>query len=92
MYNRYVPGHDGVYRRQSIPEKVTSAPKLEIPSAACEPAAETAQQRRPCRNATDGFDLGDLLLLCIIVLLLIDSEEDDSLPLLIMAAVFLFLQ
>lgn len=92
MYNRYVPGYDGIYRRQTVTVETKEEPKSELPTASCEPPTETSQQRQPCRNATGGFDLGDLLLLCIIVLLLIDSEEDDGLPLLIMAAAFLFLQ
>lgn len=93
MYNRYVPGHDGTYRRQTITDTSVPCPKPELTPEPCEQKAEIAQQQRqPCRNASDGFDLGDLLLLCIVILLLIDSEEEDNLPLLIMAAAFLFLQ
>lgn len=93
MYNRYVPGHDGIYRRQTIAEAQTACPKQDEPQDTCENKPEIAQQqRRPCQSASGSFDLGDLLLLCIIILLLIDSDEDDSLPLLITAAALLFLQ
>lgn len=94
MYNRYVPGHDGNYRRQTIPEPSVPCHQPETPMiAVCEEHTETAQQQRPaCQNRQCGLDLGDLLLLCIVILLLIDSDEDDSIPLLIMAAAFLLLQ
>lgn len=93
MYNRYVPGHDGTYRRQTVADTAAPCKKPEVPSASCEEPKEIAQQqRRPCRITSEGFDLGDLLLLCIVILLFIDSEEDDNLPFLIMAAALLFLQ
>lgn len=94
MYNRYVPGHDGTYHRKTVGE-IRPAPCCEevIEEAEIVPEqTQTAKQQRPCRNAWEGFDLGDLLLLCIVILLLLDSDEEDSLPLLIMAAAFLFLQ
>ena len=93
MYNRYVPGHDGIYRRQTVTEKATTKTNCqELSSDPCDEKKDLTQQRPPCRTVTDTFDLGDLLLLCIVILLLIDSEDEDKLPLLIMAAVFLFLQ
>ena len=94
MYNRYVPGHDGIYHRKTV-EDVRPVPCCDPigPSSQpkCQPT-QTGQQQKPCRNAGDGFDLGDLLLLCIVVLLLVDCDEEESFPLLIMAAAFLFLQ
>lgn len=94
MYNRYVPGHDGNYRRQTVADTPASCPKPEtMTPAPCEKKEEITQQQKPTiRSTPNGFDLGDLLLLCIVVLLLIDSEEEDSFPLLIMAAAFLLLQ
>ena len=94
MYNRYVPGHDGTYHRKTVEDSK--------PIPCCEAAepisqekisqVETIQQQKPCRNAWEGLDLGDLLLVCIVILLLLDSDEEESIPLLIMAAAFLFLQ
>lgn len=94
MYNRYVPGHDGNYKRHTVADTPVSCAKPEpILPAACENKAEITQQQKPTiRSTPNGFDLGDLLLLCIVVLLLIDCEEEDSFPLLIMAAAFLLLQ
>ena len=94
MYNRYVPGNDGIYRRQTVATaEPTTCMKQEPLTETCEDRTEIAQQhRRPCQNRSDSFDLGDLLLLCIIGLLLVDSEEEDNLPLLITAAAILFLQ
>ena len=91
MYNRYVPGHDGVYLRKTV-EDTTPVINCEMTEPPEQPRVKTVQQQKPCRNTSDGFDLGDLLLLCIVILLLVDSDEDDSFPLLIMAAAFLFLQ
>ncbi len=93
MYNRYVPGHDGSYRRQTVaePQKICPTPEFEAKNCE-EPHTIVQQQEKPCRSASDGFDLGDLLLLCIIVLLMIDSDGDDSLPLMIMIGAFLLLQ
>ena len=87
MYNRYVPGYDGSYRRQTVqePEKYV---KPELPEELpCEEKPKPKKQC-PCRNT----DIGDLLLMCIVALLLIDSEEEDSVPFLIMAAAFLLSQ
>lgn len=93
MYNRYVPGHDGIYRRQTVGDNEKPFKKQEIQTDTSEKKTEIAQQQRPpCRNKSEGLDLGDLLLLCIIILLLIDSDEEDSLPLLITAVALLFLQ
>lgn len=93
MYNRYVPGHDGVYSRQTVAEPEKPCSVQENTYTVCKEKPEIAQQhRRPFQNRSEGLDLGDLLLLCIVILLLIDCEEEDSIPLMIMAAAFLFLQ
>lgn len=96
MYNRYVPGKNGVYERHTIAEPCTEACDNQTPPCKPEPSVqreEIAQQQScPNRKEISGMDLGDLLLLCIVILLVIDSEEDDVIPLLIMAAAFLFLQ
>lgn len=93
MYNRYVPGNDGIYRRQTVlPQNLPQKPQ-EVVKDTCEDDVKIAQQQRRHRqNQTDGFDLGDLLLLCIIVLLMVDCEDEDNLPLLITVAALLFLQ
>ena len=94
MYNRYVPGHDGNYRRQTVADAPVSCPKPDpVLSVPCEKPEEITQQQKPTvRSTSNGFDLGDLLLLCIVVLLLMDCDEEDSFPLLITAAAFLLLQ
>lgn len=97
MYNRYVPGYNGTYQRHTIPDPATCREKTEemarSETVVCEQPTKSAQQQNTIRRSGFGdFDLGDLLLLCIVILLLIDSEEEDTLPLLIMAAVFLFWQ
>ena len=96
MYNRYVPGHDGNYRRQMIPdasELRCPPPENPVKEACCEQETEIAQQQKSIRSTGfSGFDLGDLLLLCIVILLWIDAKEEDTLPLLITAAAFLLLQ
>ena len=94
MYNRYIPGANGIYQRQCIPD----AP---LPSQTPEQTAvcpQTNDKKEPviCRkdpfSCLRGIDHGDLLLLCIILLLLNDCDGEDVLPLLITAGAFLFLQ
>lgn len=94
MYNRYIPGTNGVYQRHTVSEqpKTLSAESqnLEI-SSPC----DTERAHQPPNNRQTGpfgLDWGDLLLVCIVLLLLMDSEEDDMLPILIMAAAFVLLQ
>ena len=95
MYNRYVPGHNGVYERITVSDFVSQRqssvePAAETPS--CEPEEKTKQQHSPREARQSGPDLGDILLLCIVMLLLIDSDEEETIPLLIMAAAFLLQQ
>lgn len=94
MYNRYVPGHDGTYHRKTViePDPVLcdkNNERIQSPEA-CTSARN--QQQLPCRNASESFDLGDLLLVCIVLLLLLDCDEEDGLSLIVMAAAFLLLQ
>ena len=94
MYNRYIPGTNGIYQRHTVadhPKPIpTQTPNLEI---SC-PAEPERTQQHPNHRQTGplGLDWGDLLLVCIVLLLLVDSEEDDMLPILIMAAAFVLLQ
>lgn len=96
MYNRYIPGSNGVYQRHTVPDSpvcMTQTTETEPTPLPCITEAERPQQQ-PCSHQTGllGLDWGDLLLLCIVLLLLLDSDEDDMLPILIMAAAFLLLQ
>lgn len=92
MYNRYVPGNNGAYERQTLPDPQRHG-SSSVPPHDCREETKTEQQQaRICQKSFFGFDLGDLLLLCIVILLLIDSDEDDMFPILIMAAAFLLQQ
>ena len=92
MYNRYIPGSNGIYHKHSI-----NIPDPE-PDASCKEITEPCEQpkehgcKQVCRSQSRGWDLGDILLLCIVVLLLIDSEEGEMMPILIAVAAYLFLQ
>ena len=95
MYNRYIPGSNGVYERRSVAEKPTTAsPACDVvPVCTCNSNETDVCSKQPCAKAGSlfkGLDVGDLLLICIVILLFLDSEEDDMLPLLIAAAAFLF--
>ena len=93
LYNRYTPGTNGVYQRQTIrdaecrtaelPERVTEKPPAPAIPVSCQTNSKT--------KTMSGMDLGDLLLLCIVLLLSLDSGEEDLQSLLITAAAFLFL-
>lgn len=91
MYNRYIPGTNGVYKKHSIhiPDPVPETEHTEV-AKPCEP-----ERHKTCSQQTwepRGWELGDVLLLCIAALLLIDSEDGDILPIVIAAAAYLFLQ
>jgi hypothetical protein len=94
MYNRYIPGSNGVYERKTVgtPKEEKTQCREVQPVVTVDTCAEQTTQPAPCcrKWLPQGVDLGDLLLLCIVLLLLIDSEEDDMLPLLVAAAVLLF--
>lgn len=98
IYNRYIPGANGSYQRQTVEEQKRHGLPPELPAqtacerkeAACVPE-ETPWNEFGVRRQQPKLDLGDLLLLCIVLLLLIDSEEDDMLSVLVTAAAFLFL-
>lgn len=95
MYNRYIPGNNGIYQRQIVED-----PQQEIPCAdsqnTCETPPETHTASSPFGCQSQGFwgglDLGDVLLLCVILLLLLDADQDDMFSLLITAAAFILLQ
>ena len=93
MYNRYIPGTNGVYERQIVREpdrKPASDPCPKEISAETNPVRESATAHSS-PVSVPALDIGDLLLLCILLLLLLDSDQDDILSILITAAAFLFL-
>lgn len=96
MYNRYIPGANGVYECHSVPEpehkQIQDATLKRSPS-------ENRTDERPESNLVQcpkkqnqSMDLGDMLILCIILLLLIDCDQEDISSILVTAAAFLFLQ
>ena len=93
MYNRYIPGSNGIYERKSVPEKINITPPCDaVPVCARDDSRKdvcTQQAYTKPGPPLKGLDIGDLLLICIVLLLLVDSEEEDVLPLLITAAAFL---
>ena len=94
MYNRYIPGSNGVYERKTVtvPKEEKTECRHVPPIAEEVSCEESSMQPRSCcgKGLLHGIDTGDLLLLCIVFLLLIDSEEDDVMPFLVAAAVLLF--
>ena len=93
MYNRYIPGTNGVYERQIMNEpekKVMPQCENTVPTLADSALDKSTSNR--AAPSTPVLDLGDMLLLCIMLLLLLDSDQEDSLSILITAAAFLFLQ
>ncbi len=91
MYNRYIPGSNGVYERQTVQEPTPTIPVGPLPLPTPELDAE-GQQSQICQTKVFGIDLGDLLLLCIILLLLVESDGEDQFPLILLAAGFLMQQ
>lgn len=93
MYNRYIPGTNGIYERKTVQEPTisTQGPHKEI-TAEIDTCRKITEENRCCNKKLlpSGIDIGDILVLCIILLLLLDSDEDDIVPLLITAVVFLF--
>lgn len=96
MYNRYIPGANGVYERHSVQEAIPEAAvSKERPSEICKETCGKPEKTHtpiPRTAGPQSLDLGDLLLLCIVLLLLIDCDQDETLSILITAAAFLFLQ
>ena len=93
MYNRYIPGSDGNYRRERVP-----SPTDDIPAPAAPPnvISEPVSAGNDCAPGTGGLgrsfgkiETGDLLVLAILALLLLDGEG-DQLIVLIAAIAFLF--
>lgn len=93
MYNRYIPGNNGIYQRQVVeePHPKSSCP---VPPPPCEAPPENCTPSPTCQSQGlfAGLDLGDVLLLCVILLLLLDADQDDMLSLLIMAVAFILFQ
>ena len=96
MYNRYIPGANGVYECHSIPEPERQRIQ-EVDHKSTAPENRDIEKQESnitqCpRKQSQSMDLGDILILCIILLLLIDCEQEDITSILITAAAFLFLQ
>ena len=89
MYNRYIPGSNGIYQRHSV-EVPDNPAHCVIPGAHKE--TEEHHKEKQTWSNVQGLDLGDMLLICIVVLMLLDSEDGDILPILVSVAAFLFLQ
>jgi len=94
LYNRYIPGSNGVYERRSVYEPKENPEQCSSPQNKTPEEAPCIRHAHPRKSPLGGLslDTGDLLLLCIVLLLLIDSDGEDFLPLLITAAAFLFMQ
>ncbi len=93
MYNRYIPGNNGIYQRQVVEEPHPEA-SCPVPPPPCEAPPENCTPSPACQSQGlfAGLDLGDVLLLCVILLLLLDADQDDMLSLLIMAVAFILFQ
>lgn len=95
MYNRYIPGNNGIYQRQII-EEAHQETSCADPQNTCEAHTEahTTSSSSGCHSQgfLTGLDLGDVLLLCVILLLLLDADQDDMFSLIITAAAFILLQ
>ena len=96
VYNRYIPGTDGVYRR--IPVSCAQAesasppkpPEREPPPLPPKPEPEPCCLPGPLQRVLpQNLDTGDLLIGLILLLLLLDGDEQDSPTLLLAAAAFL---
>ena len=88
MYNHYIPGSNGVYKRHSIPIAEHSS---DTPPCEQENGAKCQKSQQPIQVcSTSRPDIGDLLLLCITILLLIDADEADALTIMIAIAAFMF--
>ena len=95
MYNRYIPGQDGAYRRERVEEPYPPQPTPRMPVASPQDCAQEPPPAPPeaeKQQSLWGMDLGDLLLLCILFLILLESQDEDPLPLLITAAAFFLLR
>ena len=85
-YNRYVPGADGAYRRETIVQ----------PDSRSETPAYTIRRSEPQRGMhlpmLQSLETEDLLVLAVLILLLLSGDESDRLTTLITIAAFLLLQ
>jgi len=91
IYNRYIPGSNGIYKREIIKDThTTGAVSSPVTSFEKKTEPDSVAETNTTR-AIFNPDLGDILLLCIAVLLIIDGDGEDSL-LPIIAAAILFLR
>ena len=105
MYNRYIPGQNGVYQCKVVQDKPAPVPIVPEPvTPRCMPEPEPCPPPPPpqscCTPPPLSFlkrllpkdvDLGDIIILLILALLLIDGEESDSTTLILTVVAFLFL-
>ena len=87
IYNRYIPGSDGIYKRHSV-----SIPDNQTPNSSPKTPQPQSESDSPHRNSPTGIDLGDILLLCIVILLICESEGNDTLSIIAAIAAFYFIQ
>ena len=86
IYNRYIPGTNGVYQCQQI-----SVPTPKETKSEHAPHCNEDKKKPVNESLKSGIDLGDVLLLCIVILLLLESDGDDILSIIITIAAFLFI-
>ena len=96
IYNHYIPGSNGVYKKEVISQSQQKEDNdhhdhsfVEACQTAVKPNTCISHQKQP---AASGLDLGDLLLLCIVLLLLLDADRDDVFGPMIAAAAFILLR
>ena len=87
MYNHYIPGSDGIYRRKSVEEPIPAVTAVSPPALPETKPCAGVPKEAVHRNTPDARDL---LLICIVLLLLLDCEGEDLLPVLVTAAALLF--
>jgi len=77
MYNRYIPGDDGAYRRIPMPEPVPERYPPPPPPKREEKAGVLSSLIQRFRLTE--LDTSDLLLLAVIFLLFKESEDEELL-------------
>lgn len=92
IYNHYIPGSNGVYKKEVITQSHQKDDNNSFDvtyQTNTKPNICTDHKKQP---AALGLDLGDLLLLCIALLLLLDGDKDDLFGPMIAAAAFILLR
>ena len=89
IYNRYIPGSDGVYKRHCVS---TAEEKPKHATISVEAKPDNTESKHPGCSRQHGIDLGDILLLCIVILLISEADGDDTLSILAAIAAFIFIQ